>query len=540
MKINHSNPMNPLLRPIALLAVLLLPWVATAQQPKSDPVALPKPVEPVAAQPLAPDAAIPFPKTEAATGTPNAKSPGKGGVILNFQNASLTDVLNYLSEAAGFIVVQEATVSGTVNVVSRQEITAEEAVDLLNAVLIEKGFVAIRNGRILKIVNRKDAQKRDLPVRTGSDPDLIPRKDEMVTQILPLRYGEAAKLVENIQPLLSENATISANESANSILLTDTQTNIRRIATIIRAIDTSVASISTIQVYPLRFADAKELATIVTSLFQVTSSSSSSGRNRDRGGGGGGFPGFGGFGGPGGPGGGGQSAPQSEAKQAASRIVAVADEQSNSLIVSAAAELIPEITAVVEKLDTSIDATTETRIFRLQHADATELAEVLTKLYPDTSTNNTQGRNGRNQGGRGGFGGGFFGGFPGQQQQSNTGQQSERALLQAKVVAVGDPRTNSLVVTASRDTMMQIAETVGRLDATDAKKQRVFVHQLGNADADAVANVLRGMLGDQTAVNNTQQNSRLNNRSQQGATMDTSDFSNTGGGGGGGGARGGR
>ena len=28
--------------------------------------------------------------------------------MLNFQGASLTDVLNYLSEAAGFVIVQEA------------------------------------------------------------------------------------------------------------------------------------------------------------------------------------------------------------------------------------------------------------------------------------------------------------------------------------------------------------------------------------------------------------------------------------------------
>ena len=518
-----------------ICALIALPWAAFAQQPKSEPVALPKPVVPVApaaATPPAPDASTAIPGKDGAT----PPKPGKGGVILNFQNASLTDVLNYLSEAAGFIVVQEAPVSGTVNVMSKQEITAEEAVDLLNAVLIEKGFIAIRNGRILKIVARKDAQKKDLPVEQGSDPDKIPRKDQMVTQIMPLRYGEAAKLVENLQPLLSENATITANESANTIILTDTQTNIRRIATIIRAIDTSVASISTIHVYPLRFADAKELATIVTTLFQVTSTSSS-GRNRDRGGGG--FPGFGGFGGQ--PGSGQASTPQSEAKQAASRIVAVADEQSNSLIVSAAEDLIPQITDVVEKLDTSIEDVTETRIFRLLHADATELAETLTKLFPDPSTSTSQNRNG--QGGRGGgFFGGPFGGFPGQPQQSNA-QQSGRALLQSKVVAVGEPRTNSLIVTAARETMTQIAETVGRLDSTDAKKQRVFVHRLEHADVESAANVLRGMLGDTSAIQSTSQNgNRLLNRSTNGATMDTSDLSNTGGGGqgGGGGGRGGR
>ena len=524
--------MKPLIRTSTLVVALLLPWSAFAQAPKPDPVALPKPIAPAPTTPV-PDPAAPLPKAEATPLAPAPKPAAKGGVILNFQNASLTDVLNYLSEAAGFIVVQEVPVSGTVNVVSKQEITPDEAVDLLNAVLLEKGFVAIRNARILKIVPRKDAQKRDLPVHQGSDPDLIPRKDEMVTQILPLRYGEAAKLVENLQSLLSENATITANESANTILLTDTQTNIRRIATIIRAIDTSVASISTIHVYPLRFADAKELATIVTTLFQVSTTGGGSGGGRSRGGDrGGGGPG-GGFGGIAAMFGGGSSGtPQSEARQAASRIVAVADEKSNSLVVSAPAELIPEITDVVEKLDTSIEDVTETRIFRLQHADATEMAETLTKLYPDTSSQN---RNG--QGNQGGRGGGFFG-FPGQPQQSTSAQQSGRALLQSKVVAVGDPRTNSLVVTAARETLTQIAETVGRLDSTDAKKQRVFVHSLEHADVEGVANVLRGMLGDQSAITSTQSSNRLQNRSTNGATMDTSDVSNTGAGGGGGGRTG--
>ena len=79
----------------------------------------------------------------------------------------------------------------------------------MNAVLIEKGYVAIRNGRILKIVRREGAQKRDLPVQTGSDPERIPRNDEVVTQILPLRFGEAAKLVENLRPLLPDSSTIT-------------------------------------------------------------------------------------------------------------------------------------------------------------------------------------------------------------------------------------------------------------------------------------------------------------------------------------------
>lgn len=505
------------------------PSVLTAPAVQQPPFQLESPAPPKV--PLA----APVPLTKPVEAKPAVK-PGKGEIMLNFQGASLNDVLNYLSEAAGFVIVQEAPVTGTVNVMSRQAISAEEAVDLVNTVLIEKGFIAIRNGRILKIVKREGAQKRDLPVQTGSDPDKIPRNDGMVTQILPLRFGEAAKLVENLRPLLPDNATITANESSNSIIMTDTQTNIRRMAEIIRAIDTSVASISTIHVYPLQYANAKELATVITQLF---ANNTTSGGNQGGGGGRrGGFGGFPGFPGGGGPGGGAQTAAQSEARQANSRVIAVADDQSNSLIVSAPEDIIPSITDIVMKIDTSTTDVTSTRIFNLLHADAVETANIINQLYSDVTSQLSQSRNRTNTNNRG-QGQPQFGG--GQQQNAAGGNQSGRALMEARVMAVGDPRTNSLLVNAARDSMAEIAEMIGRLDATDQKKQHIYVHSLEHADVDSVANVLRGMLGDQTATMNTQSAiGRLTERSATGAAMDTQQSSNSGGGGGGGNARGSR
>src|SRR5436190_20228015 len=90
----------------------------------------------------------------------------------------------------------------------------------------------------------------DPPSETPAAPTPV-AKDEIVTQILPIRYGEAAKLSESLRPLLADPARISVNEGTNSLVLTDTQANIRRVSAIIQAIDTSVASISTIKVIPL-------------------------------------------------------------------------------------------------------------------------------------------------------------------------------------------------------------------------------------------------------------------------------------------------
>jgi hypothetical protein len=158
--------------PLLLLFALINPSVNLAQAPKVDAVALPEPSATTAPEATPPETA-PAPPAKLAEAAP-VKAPAlplKDGILLNFQGASLSDVLNYLSEAAGFVILQEAPIAGTVNVVSRQPVSREEAVDLVNAVLVEKGYVAIRNGRILKIVNRKDASKLDLPVVAGSDPE---------------------------------------------------------------------------------------------------------------------------------------------------------------------------------------------------------------------------------------------------------------------------------------------------------------------------------------------------------------------------------
>jgi type II secretory pathway component GspD/PulD (secretin) len=469
---------------------------------------------PVSSLPTEPAAATPVP----------AKQPADA-IRLNFQNASLADVLSYLSSAAGFIILQEAPVSGTVSVVSAQPVTADEAVDLLNAVLVEKGFIAMRSGRILKIVSRQDAEKRDLPVMTGSNPADIPRKDNLVTQILPVKYADVTKLIDNISPLLPTTAQITSNASSNAIVLTDTQADIHRMAEIIRALDTSISGISTIHVYPLRYGDSKTVADVLTQLF----SPAQSGQNNALAN----LPPFlrgafgGGRGGGGGGGGGTPAQPESEARQAASRVVAVADDSSNSVIVSAPEEYLTTITGIVDQLDTPQSDVTETRIFALQHADATELSTILSTLFsatsgsPSTSSSNQRGGQGQQR--------------PPQPNNNNNGnqggsQRSERALLQAQVTVVADARTNSVLVQASHDTMAQVALTIARLDANGSKKQHIHVYTLNHADPDNVAAIVKGMFTVDTTNGGTNVQPslvRLPNRTVSGASSDISSTLNT-------------
>ena len=441
-------------------------------------------------------------------------------LTMNFEGVPLQSVLEYMSEAADLIILGETKVEGKVNILSKQPLNREEAVELLIVVLNENGYAAIRRGeRMLKIVGKDKALIEDLPVRSGANPEDIPKNDLMVTQIIPIRFGNAGQLIENITELLPDYATISANAGSNAIILTDTQQNIHRIAEIVSALDTSISSISEIRVFPLVYADAKQLADVIKGLFQSSSSgssrssssrgSSSSGiaeMMRARFGGGSSSSRSSGSSGRSSRSGGSGS---SAALAAASRVVAISEERTNSLVVSAPSDVIPTIEQLVKEMDRTIEDVTEIQVFKLKYADAYEMAEVLTNLFSDKNEIENS---------RGGYRFGSWGRSSSSSSSSrsrsgSSGNSSERMLQQKKVVAVADPRTNSVIVSATAELMAQITLMVERLDGNKAKQQKVYTYSLQNADVEGVSEILRNMFEQQNGNFNSSRN--RNNSNQQ-------------------------
>jgi general secretion pathway protein D len=288
-----------------------------------------------------------------------------------------------MSEAAGYIIVLETPVHGTVDMWSSQPVSREEAVQLLNVALNKNGFAATLQGRTLTIATKDEAKKRNIPIHTGNDPAEIPATAEMIMQIIPLRRIDATTAVRDLGPLFPSSATVTANQDSNSLVVTDTQINIKHIVEIVSALDTSADTVSTM------------------------------------------------------------------------------------------------------------------RVFRLKNADPTEMAQLLTNLFASTTTGTANGRGGVAQlGGPAAFfgalaaGGGFGGNRAG---TGNTRTTNTTASRSTPVVAVPDPRTYSVVVTASKDMMPQIAEIVAQLDADSARRQKVFVYTMENADVKQVETILKNV-----------------------------------------------
>ena len=332
--------------------------------------------------------AVEAPATNAPVLLPN----GEPGLRMNFRNASLELVLNYLSEAAGFIIVLDTKVNGKIDAWSNRPLSRDEAVDLLNSVLNRNGYAAIRHDRTLTIVSKEDAKTRDIPVILEGDPDKIPKTDEMVTQILPVRYIEVAQLLKDLQPLVSTASTMSANEAGNSIIMTDTRANINRVAQIIKAIDMGAEDTTDVRVFHLEFADPTEMATLLGSLFPDDSRSTTGGnsQNQFQFGRGGGFGRM--FGGGGDTGSSGSGAQAQRVKKRA-KVTAVADQRTSSIIVSATSGLMTQVEEMVKQLDANPAKKQKVYVYQVNPGDVAQVQQVLKDMFESSTSNNRNSRN---------------------------------------------------------------------------------------------------------------------------------------------------
>lgn len=349
--------------------------------------------------PISPSEANPPVMVEPPADLAAAPAPSENGegLRLNFRGAPLESVLNYLSEAAGFIIVLDTQPRGKVDVWSNQPLNKEEAVDLLNSVLNKNGYAVIRKGRKLTVVNKDEAKIKGIPVKSGSDPEAIPDNDEIVTQIIPVQFVEVAQLLKDLQPLVSSQTAMTGNESGNSIVITDTQSNIRRVAEIIRAIDMGAEDVTSVRVFRLEHSDPNEISELLTSLFPDDSRSGGGSQSPIQFGGmsrlmqrfGGGPPG-------GSRGGSSNSAGQNQRIKKRARVLAVPDPRTGSVVVSCSKDLMEQIEQVIAELDSNPARQQTVKVFPLQNAEPQEALQVLQDIFQKSGTQNNN-RNTANQ-----------------------------------------------------------------------------------------------------------------------------------------------
>jgi len=338
--------------------------------------------------------------------TPALASDSDPGLRFNFHGAPLETVLNYMSDAAGFVVVLQTPVTGTVDMWTTRPVSRDQAVQLLEIALNKNGYSVSVQGQTLVISSKDDAKKENIPIHTGNDPAEIPQTAEMVMQIIPLRHIDATQAAKDLATLIPSSATMTSNADSNSLVVTDTEMNVHHIVEIVAALDTSSDTISTTEVFQLKNADPVEMATLITNLYGTptngtTTPAGQNGRGGFGGGGGGGaarfaaalgFAGGGGGGnrgGGGGNGGGAAARPGGGGGGRAIPVVAIADPRTLSVVVTAARDQMPQIAEMVARLDSDTGRKQVAHTITMQNADVQQVQAILQNLFQSTTQRTT-------------------------------------------------------------------------------------------------------------------------------------------------------
>lgn len=373
-------------------------------------------------------------------------------LTLDFKQAPLSAVMDYLSETTGMVIISTYSMDSRISVISKQPVSFDQALELINSAMKENGYAVIQTGNILKIVRLTEAKLMSVPVRKGNDPDKISDSDEIITQIIPILYADAASLRDDLMGLMSEYAEFSSNQSSNSLIITDTSTNIKRIAKIVKSLDTQLTTIAEIRVFRLVYADAENVANLINELFEDANSGGSSQNPmarmfEGRGGGGG----RGGMMGGGNPFGGGSS---SGGRTAASKVTAAEDELTNSVVVSGPGEAMDVIENMIKEIDTNPDEERGLYVYPLENASATNVKDLLNNLFSELASINQDNTAGfGNVGRRGGNAAGGGG------SSSTSGSDlSDETYIEA------DEDTNSLLILTSNKNYDKIKAVIQDLD----------------------------------------------------------------------------
>ncbi|MDB6131018.1 MAG: putative type secretion system protein, partial [Verrucomicrobiales bacterium] len=136
--------------------------------------------------------------------------------------------------------------------------------------------------------------------------------------------------------------------------------------------------------------------------------------------------------------------------------------------------------------------------------------------FPDPNKQDDTRGGGIRFGGGFGFGGG--GGLGGRGAATASTAVSERSKKQGRVISVPDPRTSSIIVSAAKELMPQIAEMVAQLDNDASRKKHVENFALQAADPDEVKTLLNELFASSNSRNSANsQNNALTSRQQQNA-----------------------
>jgi len=188
-------------------------------------------------------------------------------VSIDFNDVDINVFIKFMSELTGTNFVVDQRVKGKVTIISPSKISLNEAYKVFESVLEVHGYTTVQSGEIVKIVPSPDARSKSIETRLREE--AANPEDNVVTQLVPLKYADPDEIKRLFTPMISKSSVILAYQPTNMLIITDVQSNILRLLKILRAIDIPGIG-QEISVIPVGYADATKMVSLLTTVFKPT------------------------------------------------------------------------------------------------------------------------------------------------------------------------------------------------------------------------------------------------------------------------------
>jgi len=392
----------------------------------------------------------------------------------SFENMPWEDVIKHFVERIGKPLMQseDLFIGGELTYKSDRKFTKQEAIDELNLILHEKGYMFVeREHHVYVIPLSEMARNIDL---ASVYPSLEafeqanPRDMDYVMVYYRVPEQNAQKLLDALIGAMPDYTLLSVVEDTNQIKIVALARDVRKFVALKQKLDLSPVDPREFRAFEIK-TNAREIERLVREFMSLGGTMPQFQMVRD--------PRTG------------RMMPQAVGGQQKSDVDMVADDRTNSIIVRATKDKMAQIAELIERFDQKPDlGEFKTHVIEIQHADATEVANLLNQIFQQeqgqAATPNWQRLRylqqlaaQRGQAGRG---------VPPQPQpvvQPMVGTPEEiiaegifeRAKKTIRLVA--DARMNALIVYANEDGLARVRELLQVLDKPQAENLRTFALQ---------------------------------------------------------------
>jgi general secretion pathway protein D len=357
---------------------------------------------------------------------------------IDFPDATLLDIMKAISKLAdkNYIIEQDALKGKRLTIVSPQKVTKEEAYNVFLTALYMNGFAIVSSGKFLRLIPVREASKSNVRVFYG---DFVPASDEVVTLVYPLKNINPDDMQRYLQEILGKGATLVVYPETNSIVLTDSGLNLRRIISVLKSIDTPGTQ-PKLESIPINYASSKDISKLIEEILDAQAGGSSRRSS-------------------------GSSSLQKVRKIQGGGVITkiVPDDRTNSLVVLANGKGIEQLRSLVLKLDSpNVTNSGNVHLYYVKNALAKDLAATLNGLLSSSSSASssisarpgvispspTTGINTY---------------LPNSSGSSNT-LTKEGLALEGQIRVVADEPTNSLVIRATSSNFESLKQIIEKLD----------------------------------------------------------------------------